>query len=274
VKVKKEDNVSDSGILYALIELSKMAGKSILEVYDSKDFSTVLKDDRSPLTSADTTSHAIIIDGLKKLTPKIPILSEESKSIPYEIRKQWKEYWLVDPLDGTKEFIKRNGEFTVNIALVKNDEPVLGVVYAPVLDVCYFAETGKGAFKKDKNGEITKIAVQHDHSNGLKAVASRSHQGKEEEAFFKKLGIHEYISMGSSLKFCLVAEGKAHVYPRFLPTREWDTAAAQCVAMEAGAEVSDLNGKLLKYNKNDLLNPYFIVSSVPQKIWKRALTEL
>ena len=187
-------------ILHDLIKLSKKAGKSILDIYDSKSLGIVLKDDLSPLTSADTASHAIIIDGLNGLAPDIPVLSEESPFIPYAIRKQWDEYWLVDPLDGTKEFIKRNGEFTVNIALIKNNEPVLGIVYAPVLGVIYFAEKGKGSFKESKDGVINKISVQRDFSKGLKVVASRSHEGKEEEAFFKKLGILEYIRMGSSLK--------------------------------------------------------------------------
>jgi 3'(2'), 5'-bisphosphate nucleotidase len=259
-------------MLFDIIALSQKAGKCIMDIYDNKTFSTVLKDDLSPLTSADTASHTTIVDGLKELCPQTPVLSEESRSIPYETRRHWQEYWLIDPLDGTKEFIKRNGEFTVNIALIKDQKPVLGVVYAPVLDVYYFAETGKGAFKKNKNGEKTRIAVQRDISNGLKVVASRSHQGQE-EMFLKKLGVHECISMGSSLKFCLVAEGQAHLYPRFLPTNEWDTAAAQCVAQEAGAEVTDLNGQTLQYNKKDLLNPSFIVSSMSQNYWKKALEE-
>ena len=194
------------------------------------------------------------------------------KSISYETRHQWKEYWLVDPLDGTKEFIKRNGEFTVNIALIKNQEPVLGVVYAPVLGVSYFAEKGKGAYKKDNNGHVSRISVQRDFTKGLTAGASRSHQGPEDE-FIKELDVRECISMGSSLKFCLVAEGQAHLYPRFLPTNEWDTAAAQCVAQEAGAEATDFAGRPLEYNKENLLNPSFIISSVPQQFWKKALAK-
>ena len=266
----KTDVFYGSDILSGVVELSRNAGKSIMDIYDGNGFDTSLKDDLSPLTSADTASHAVILNGLQKLTPGIPVLSEESKAIPYETRRQWKEYWLVDPLDGTKEFIKRNGEFTVNIALIKDQRPVLGVVYAPVLEVSYFAEKGKGAFKKNKNGDINRISVERDFSNGLKIVASRSHQGPEEE-FFKKLGRHECISMGSSLKFCLVAEGQAHLYPRFLPTSEWDTAAAQCVAQEAGAQVTGLSGDPLQYNKENLLNPSFIVSSIPQAFWKEAL---
>jgi len=264
-------NPHGSELLINCIELSKKAGESILGIYNFKDFDTVLKKDLSPLTSADTASHDIIVAGLKKLTPQTPVLSEESQSIPYEIRQQWKEYWLVDPLDGTKEFIKRNGEFTVNIALIRNNEPVLGVVYAPVLGISYFAENGEGAFKKNKEGVVSKITVQKDISKGLKVVASRSHEGTEEASFFEKLGALEYVRMGSSLKFCLVAEGEAHLYPRFLPTMEWDTAAAQCVAKEAGAEITDLYGQALQYNKSNLLNPNFIVSSLPQEHWKKAL---
>jgi 3'(2'), 5'-bisphosphate nucleotidase len=266
----KQDDSYPSDMLSEVAGLGKRAGSRILDIYNSDSFDTRLKDDLSPLTSADSASHAIIVTGLKKLMSGVPVLSEESQAVPYDVRKKWDEYWLVDPLDGTKEFIKRNGEFTVNIALVKKNEPVLGFVYAPVSGLSYFAQKGSGAFKKSPEGPIQKIAVQRNFQHGLKVVASRSHESRE-SGFFEKLGITEYIRMGSSLKFCLVAEGRAHLYPRFLPTMEWDTAAAQCVAREAGADITDLSGNPLRYNKKDLLNPSFIVSSIPRKYWQKAL---
>ncbi len=258
-----------SELLMEALAVSKQAGEAILGIYD-KGFETSFKDDQSPLTSADTASHAVILRGLRALTPELPVFSEESESIAYATRRLWKEYWLVDPLDGTKEFIKRNGEFTVNIALIRECRPVLGVVYAPALGVAYFARQGQGAFKQGKSGEISPIAVDQDTGRGLNIVASRSHQGQE-DAFLKRLGAHTCLNMGSSLKFCLVAEGRAHLYPRFLPTSEWDTAAAQCVAEEAGAAVTDLQGQRLLYNKENLLNPFFVASSLPKEQWMQAL---
>jgi 3'(2'), 5'-bisphosphate nucleotidase len=267
--VKQNDSFS-SALLSEVAVLIKKAGSRILYIYNSDNFETRLKEDLSPLTAADSASHVLITEGLKKLKAGVPVLSEESQTVPYDVRKEWDEYWLVDPLDGTKEFIKRNGEFTVNIALIKKNIPVMGFVYAPVLDLSYFAQEGKGAYKKSKEGPIQKIAVRHDFQQGIKAVASRSHESRE-SGFFDNLGVREYVRMGSSLKFCLVAEGLAHLYPRFLPTMEWDTAAAHCVAQEAGAEVTDLSGKPLQYNKKDLLNPSFIVSSIPRENWQKAL---
>jgi 3'(2'), 5'-bisphosphate nucleotidase len=194
------------------------------------------------------------------------VLSEESTQISYIERQSWQRFWLVDPLDGTKEFIKRNGEFTVNIALIENGQPVLGVVYAPVLDVCYYAARGLGAFVK--RGEVSQLICVQPHTAGqpVKVVASRSHSDERTTELLKQLGDHECISMGSSLKLCLIAEGVAHFYPRLGPTMEWDTAAAHAVVNEAGGIVCDLNGDELSYNKPDLHNPYFLVMPARDKL--------
>jgi 3'(2'), 5'-bisphosphate nucleotidase len=224
------------------------------------------KADNSPLTAADTAAHGIILEGLRKLPSQWPVLSEESKHIPYDERKRWEVYWLVDPLDGTKEFIKKNGEFTVNVALVRSGLPVLGVVHVPVRHVTYYAEKGKGAFKKLENGKSVPIRAQAGWSDKLKIVLSRSHRGGEMEVFLQKAGPYESVSMGSSLKLCLVAEGQAHLYPRFWPSMEWDTAAAQCVVTEAGGTVTDLQGRPLVYNKESLLNTHFLASASGQDV--------
>ena len=246
-----------------LIAAAKAAGDAIMQVYESEDFGVETKADNSPLTKADLASNAVILEQLQKLTPDIPVLSEESKHLPFAERKDWTQFWLVDPLDGTKEFIKRNGEFTVNIALIENGEPVFGVVYAPALNLTYWAAAGLGAFK----GEGTENRIEaHDYtvnSGPLNLVASRSHAGAATEALVSELEQStpvNLVSSGSSLKLCLVADGQAHLYPRFGPTMEWDTAAAQCVAEQAGAQVREPGGGPLKYNKENLLNPYFIVT--------------
>ena len=238
------------------------AGDAIMSVYNSDDFNIALKNDNSPLTRADIAANDVIIAALTKLTPDIPILSEESTKIAYAIRKSWTQFWLVDPLDGTKEFIKRNGEFTVNIALIENGKPILGVVYAPVLNTIYFAAELVGAFKKITNEPIQAIEVlERTRNEKLKVVASRSHAGPELQAFLDTLGEFDVISMGSSLKLCLVAEGVAHLYPRLGPTMEWDTAAAHAVVKMAGGQVNNLDGEPLQYNKENLLNPFFVVSA-------------
>jgi len=267
--------ITDNINICDVIKIAKMAGEVILEVYNS-DFSIEYKKDDSPLTLADKKANDIIVKSLKALYPDIPILSEESKHIPYEARRQWKYLWLVDPLDGTKEFIKRNGEFTVNIALIEKDTPILGVIYAPVKQLLYFAFKEDGAFMVDNAADV----INCGHSNELKAkscklplnnntekftiVASRSHMSKETENYIEGLkqeyGEVNIVSAGSSLKFCLVAEGKADVYPRFAPTMEWDTAAGHIVVEEAGGKVREVKtNSPLKYNKEDLLNPLFIV---------------
>ena len=245
-----------------IVKIARDAGVKILEVYARDDFGTRLKTDDSPLTEADLAAHHVIVDALSELDDSIPVLSEESANIPWQERQQWQRYWLVDPLDGTKEFIKRNGEFTVNIALVENNLPVLGVVYAPVLDVTYYGDKN-GAFKLtgDQASE-NQIKVQpHQEGESWKVVGSRSHAGDSLVAFLRDLGEHEMVSMGSSLKLCLVAEGAAHIYPRLGPTSEWDTAAAHAVVNAAGGEVVVAEtGEALAYNtKESLLNPFFIV---------------
>jgi 3'(2'), 5'-bisphosphate nucleotidase len=262
--------VSDK-LINDIIELAKEAGQRIMEVYDT-DFGVVHKDDNTPLTAADMAAHNTIVSGLGKLTPDIPVLSEESAKIPFEERSQWQRYWLVDPLDGTREFIKRNGEFTVNIALIDNHESVLGVVYTPVTGVTYYAERGSGAYKITPGNETTGINTRHKTENSTIIAGSRSHRGDSLEAFLKRIGDYEIISMGSSLKSCLVAEGQADIYPRLGPTSEWDTAAAQCVVEEAGGRITKTDMQPLRYNtKDSLLNPHFLVIGDPEFDWGRYL---
>ena len=247
-------------LLSKIVQISRTAGAAIMEIYRREDFGETSKADNSPLTLADLAAHKSIVAALSKLAPAYPILSEEDANIPYAERSKWTCYWLVDPLDGTKEFLKRNGEFTVNIALIENGIPVLGVVYAPVLDVCYSAARGSGAFVQRAASPAQAIkAIVHTAGAAIKVVASRSHSDERTTALLKKLGDHECISMGSSLKLCLVAEAAAHFYPRLGPTMEWDTAAADAVVREAGGMVCDMAEHELRYNKEDLHNPEFLV---------------
>ena len=268
--------------LHTAIISSVKAGKAILDVYDSADMGVEKKADDSPLTLADRRSHEIIMADIGGFD--IPILSEEGRAIPYEERKQWMRMWIVDPLDGTKEFIKRNGEFTVNIALAEGGAPTMGVIYVPVTDTLYFADLELGAFKIDacRNagisekkpggmdnleslmGKAVRMPLQQDKDRPFTIMGSRSHATPELEAYVEtmrhKYGQVEFISAGSSLKICLVAEGRADVYPRLGPTMEWDTAAGQAIAVASGAQVvrhDDDNA--LAYNKENLLNPWFIV---------------
>ncbi len=243
---------------------AKEAGKKILEIYnDESRFQVVdFKADDSPLTQADKAAHEVITSRLAALTPDIPVLSEEGGHHDYESRKDWTKFWLVDPLDGTKEFIKRNGEFTVNIALIDQGKAVMGVVYVPVQDLTYYAAQGQGAFKQAGEEEAEKISVSSFGMNdeGLRIVCSRSHMSAEVEAYIEQFEAPQTVSMGSSLKLVLVAEGKADIYPRLGPTMEWDTAAAHAIVQEAGGEVIDHESKqTLVYHKENLLNPYFIV---------------
>lgn len=243
-----------------LCEIAKKAGKAILDVYRGK-IEVERKDDLSPLTEADRRSHDIIEALLKERYP-YPVLSEESKDIPYEQRRAWEFFWLVDPLDGTKEFIKRNGEFTVNIALIHFSRPVCGVIYAPALDVLYHAVSGRGAFKI-QSGRTERLPLKYALSR-LTIVGSRSHATKEFEGYIKTIketfGDADFISAGSSLKFCLIAEGRADIYPRLGPTMEWDTAAGQAIVEAAGGQVvCQGGGGTLKYNKMELRNPNFFV---------------
>lgn len=245
-------------------EISKRAGEAILEIYET-DFEQFEKGDKSPLTSADLAAHKIIVDGLSQLTPSLPVLSEESSDIAWSERQQWQAYWLVDPLDGTKEFIKKNGEFTVNIALIENGEPTWGVVYVPVMNIVYAGGKRIGAATKTDDGKTTTISVAEPKTSmsGWRIVGSRSHQSEEFKEFIKQYDEPEIISMGSSLKICLVAEGQADIYPRLGPTSEWDTAAAHAVLLGAGGSMTSYpDAKPLVYNqKESVLNPFFVADS-------------
>ncbi|HHJ50484.1 MAG TPA: 3'(2'),5'-bisphosphate nucleotidase [Phaeodactylibacter sp.] len=253
--------------LTAITQISRLAGKAILKIYEQPALREVVeKEDSSPLTLADRRSHECIVEGLKALEENYPILSEESRQsgsdslFPYENRKDLSRFWLIDPLDGTKEFIKRNGEFTVNIALIENHRPVLGVVYVPVRDEMYFAAKGSGAFlEKDGRRQKLSAGVFDPAQKGMRVVCSRSHIDDDTLAFIEKLPEAKRVSVGSSLKFLIIARGDAEIYPRLAPTMEWDTAAAQIVLEEAGGSVLQWeNGKPLRYNKESLLNPFFV----------------
>jgi 3'(2'), 5'-bisphosphate nucleotidase len=258
--------------LNQLVSLCRIAGDEILEIY-RQDFTVEHKDDDSPLTQADLASHRLICDALAEIDPRTPVLSEESAEIPYEQRKHWQEYWLVDPLDGTKEFVNRNGEFTVNIALVIGQQPVLGVVHVPVTDMSYFGGVGLGAFKADAGGQAERISTRRPAADPVIVVGSRSHANPGLERRLQSLGPYELVSMGSSLKFCLIAEGKADFYPRLGPTSEWDTAAAQAVVEAAGGRVTTLDGRSLPCNsKPSLLNPEFLVFGDESRDWPQLMS--
>jgi 3'(2'), 5'-bisphosphate nucleotidase len=250
-------------LLSAVSDIAQQAGEKILEIYrDESRFERVdFKADDSPLTLADREAHEYIAAKLQETTPEIPILSEEGRNIPFDERKNWKKFWLVDPLDGTKEFIKRNGEFTVNIALVEDGRVSLGVVHVPVKNTTYFAAKGQGAFVI-REGEAAHRIQANDFKmdeGGLRLVCSRSHMSKEVEEYLEGFRDPQTVSMGSSLKFMLIAEGRADIYPRLAPTMEWDTGAAQIVVEEAGGRViNHETNQPLRYNKEVLVNPHFI----------------
>jgi 3'(2'), 5'-bisphosphate nucleotidase len=251
----------------ALLELAREAGEAILSVYRSS-FDVMEKGDKSPLTAADLASHRVICAGLERLAPGVPVLSEESAAESYETRVAWRRYWLVDPLDGTREFVSRNGEFTVNIAMIEDHRPLLGVVLAPDKGVAYVGGEGLGAMRIEPSGERRAIHVDRPHRVPVRVVGSRSHAGDSLARFLANLGDHELVSMGSSLKLCLVAQGAADVYPRLGPTSEWDTAAAQAVVEGAGGQVTDTERRPLRYNtKASLLNPYFLVFGDAEVDW-------
>lgn len=247
--------------------IAREAGAAIMGVY-ARDFSVQEKEDKSPLTEADAAAHAVIATRLTGLQPVLPILSEEAVG-DFNGMGEDARYWLVDPLDGTKEFIKRNGEFTVNIALIERGRPVLGVVYAPVLNVTYLAAEGVGAFKMGADGVRVPICVAtHAQASPWRVVGSRSHAGDTLTQLLQQLGSHELISMGSSLKLCLVAEGSADVYPRLGLTSLWDTAAAQCVVEQAGGRVIQLTGISLSYaDPSAVLNPFFLAHGKSAVNW-------
>jgi 3'(2'), 5'-bisphosphate nucleotidase len=264
-------------LLPRLLEIAHAAGREIMDVY-SREFSVAEKADRTPLTQADLRSQQRILAGLAELTPDIPVLAEESATVPWEERRHWRELWLVDPLDGTREFVSRNPEFTVNIALVRDHRPVLGIVHVPAQQKDYYAyvegpraggDADVGcAFRQNAGEAAVPIQVAKRAQDPLRIVGSKSHRGDSLDALLTKVGPHVLKPIGSSLKLCLVAEGSADFYPRLGPTMEWDTAAAQAVAECAGAHVIDLQGRPLRYNaREDLLNPHFLAFADTGRNW-------
>jgi len=253
-----EDLQIKSDLIEQLIEISKEAGEAILKVYNT-DFGYQIKEDLSPLTKADTLSNHIICERLKALTPDIPILSEENSNIPFNIRSLWKQYWLVDPLDGTKEFIKQNGEFTVNIALINNNKPILGVIYLPVKNQVFYGGENYGSYCINNKLQENKIHVSRNDHSPLRIVSSRSHPSKELKTLLEKIENYQIISRGSSLKFCLIASGEADIYPRLSPTSEWDIAAGEAIVRFAGGKLISFDGRPIEYNKKEtFINPSFI----------------
>lgn len=250
-------------LLPSLTEIARNAGHAIMQIYSRADFGVVSKQDNSPLTAADMAAHHLINTALQKLTPELPILSEEAAVVPWEIRRHWPRYWLVDPLDGTREFIKRNGEFTVNIALIDAGVPVLGIVYVPVQELLYAGVQSDGAWKEQNGHRISiNTAKTHKGQKHIRIVASRNHPGEQLNAWLANAAsifpALKLVSIGSSLKLCLVAEGSADIYPRLSPTSEWDTAAAHAVLLAAGGKFVDTNFAEYRYNrKESLLNPFF-----------------
>jgi 3'(2'), 5'-bisphosphate nucleotidase len=254
-----------------VLALARQAGAAILEVY-REPIDVIAKADASPLTIADLRSHEIITAGLAALTPDVPVLSEESSEIPFEVRKQWRTFWLVDPLDGTKEFVARNDQFTVNIALVDCDRPVFGVVYIPAQDMMYWGGKALGAFRQHAMSAAEPIRVRRNAPAKLRIVGSRSHASDALTQVLPRLGAHDLVQVGSSLKFCLIAAGDADVYPRFGPTSEWDTAAAQAVVEGAGGHVVTRDGSPLRYNTQpSVLNPHFVAFGDDSRDWVGAL---
>ncbi|GLC40835.1 hypothetical protein PLESTB_000017400 [Pleodorina starrii] len=274
VQMKAEVPVED------VIATAQAAGRAILQIYNSEasTWEVQMKSDASPLTRADREANAVICQALQNISPHIPIISEENKMTPHSVRQKFQYYWLVDPLDGTKEFLKRNGQFTVNIALMSSNTPVLGVVDVPCQGKTYWAVKGKGAWLRTSEGQQRIQAAEFGFEDkGLKICASASHLNKETEEFIQLFESPEFVQVGSSLKLLMVAEGQAHIYPRLAPTCEWDTAAADIIVREAGGVVlqagkqdnkgnpqQDWKEELVKevpvvYNKEDVLNPYFVV---------------
>ena len=261
----------DTALREGAIALARDAAAAILGIYDSA-FAVEHKADASPLTAADLAAHRILVEGLERLTPDIPVLSEEAaEDATWHVRQGWSRLWLVDPLDGTREFVKRNGEFSVNLALIEDGVPVFAVVQAPVTGALWHATRGIGAFRRDGNDDALVQTRRPAHAP-LRVAASRSHRDARTEAFIAKMGEVEPIGLGSSLKFCKLAEGGMDVYPRFGPTSEWDTAAGQCVLEAAGGSVIDPQGRPLRYNQRDtLLNGDFLALGDPELPWREWL---
>lgn len=247
-----------SSILPDVIKIADEASEKVLHIYQS-DFKVNYKEDHSPITAADIASHDIIVKGLRQISRDVPILSEEGAEIPWEERKKWRRFWLIDPIDGTKDFTQRTGEFTVNIAMIEDGEPVMGVVTAPALKEAFWGIKGEGAHMRDRTGRVHRIRVA-EPKDTLRVVASKNHLNEETRAFIETLGAHETVQAGSSLKFCRIAEGHADIYPRMGPTSEWDTAAAHAVLVAAGGKVQTPEGQPLVYGKENILNPNFIAA--------------
>lgn len=267
---KVENQVMVVQFIPDLIELTKKVTAEILPIYTAQEETLLsLKTDGSPLTHADMRANQLIQAGLNTLAPDVPILSEESCDIPFATRQQWQRYWLVDPIDGTKEFLAKNGEFTINIALIEQHQPILGIVAVPTTQIIYYAAQGHGAWKL--TGDIPKplVATAYDATQTLRVVASRSHGAQAVEQLNRYYPNIELVRCGSSLKFCLLAEGLADFYPRLGLTSEWDTAAAQCILEQAGGVVVDLQGSPLRYNtKDSYLNPYFLAAADNSIAWQ------
>lgn len=254
-----------------VVEIARHAADAIMDVY-AGEFAVTAKADASPVTAADLRAHQIIQSGLEQLVPRLPILSEEAVPLDAATRLQWHRYWLVDPLDGTREFLSRNGEFTVNIALVERHRPILGVVLLPASRLVYWGAQGLGAHRIESSGASLPIHAARSAASPPRVVGSRSHRGGELDRYLARLGPHEWLAAGSALKFCLLAEGSADLYPRLSTTSEWDTAAGQAVAEAAGALVVDLQGQPLRYNTGPgLLNPSFVVYADRSRDWLAAL---
>jgi 3'(2'), 5'-bisphosphate nucleotidase len=248
--------------------IARAAGREILDVYAQGQAAPTLKEDDSPLTAADLRSQRLIVDALAALTPGVPVLSEEAARPPYAERSRWARYWLVDPLDGTREFLSRNGEFTVNIALIEAHVPVLGVVHVPVSDTTFRGIPGEGAWRQAGRAPAGAVQVAAHAADPVRVVGSRSHRGDSLDGFLARLGQHELKAIGSSLKFCMIAAGAADVYPRLTPTSEWDTAAAHAVLVAAGGSVVELDGQPLRYNQREgLLNPSFVAYGDNRRDW-------
>ena len=241
-----------------LREIATVAGNKICEIY-KKEFEVKYKSDQSPVTAADLLSHEYITERLEKLTPDLPILSEESGEITFLERQSWESYWLIDPLDGTREFINKRDDFTINIALIHQHRPILGVVHIPVINECYTASVGNGAYKYLANGSKKKLQVRERLTNEVVAAVSFSHAGGKTQNFLDEIGKHQLLRRGSMVKCCLIAEGKADIYPRLGSTCEWDTAAGQCILEESGGRLTDWQGEPLRYNtKDSIINPHFV----------------
>ena len=247
-----------SSLLPDVIRIADEASEKVLHIYQS-DFKVHFKEDKSPITAADLAANEIIVQGLRRIARDIPIVSEESAEAPWEERKHWRRFWLVDPIDGTKDFTQRTGEFTINIAMIEDGEPVMGGVIAPALKEAYWGVKGEGAYKRGRTGKARHIRVAEPRDS-LRVVASKNHLNEDTRAFIAKLGPHETVQAGSSLKFCRIAEGHADIYPRMGPTCEWDTAAAHAVLAAAGGKVQTLEGEPLKYGKENVLNPWFVAA--------------